>query len=94
MKSDDTLLLIAPQGRSKARELDTALVGAYDEGVIVTIANIVSDQLKAVTDLFCFVPHVSEYLVPLVYCIPVHLFAYYIAIAKKERCVGYPTAKG
>ncbi|NBK23606.1 MAG: SIS domain-containing protein [Spirochaetia bacterium] len=94
LKSDDTLLLIAPQGRSKARELDTALVGAYDEGVIVTIANIVSDQLKAVTDLFCFVPHVSEYLAPLVYCIPVHLFAYYIAIAKKERCVGYPTAKG
>jgi glucosamine 6-phosphate synthetase-like amidotransferase/phosphosugar isomerase protein len=94
LKCDDTLLLIAPQGRCKSRELDTALVGAYDEGVIVTIANIVPEQLRAVTDLFCFVPHVSEYLAPLVYSIPVHLFANYLAIAKKERCIGYPTAKG
>ena len=89
LKPNDTLILIAPQKTCKDRELDTALVGAYDEGVIVTVAESLSPDLEKVTDLFCKVPKVSEYLAPLVYAVPIHLFAYYIALAKFEAFVGY-----
>lgn len=93
LKPNDTLILIAPQETCKMRELDTALVGAYDEGVIVTVANEAPSELLKVTDLFCQVPKVSEYLGPLVYSVPVHLFAYYVALAKFEASVGYPSSK-
>ena len=90
LKANDLLILASPQKRAKLREIDTAVVGAYDEGVIVVIGEILHPEMEKVTDLFCKVPEVSEYLTALVSSIPAHLFAYYLADAKFTLGIGYP----
>lgn len=91
LKPQDLLILIAPQGASREREIDTALVGAYDEGIIVTIAHDAAPELVQVSDLVCKVPAIDEALAPFVYAIPVHLLAYYLAREKFAQAIGYPS---
>ncbi len=90
LKKNDLLILVSPQKRAKQREIDTAVVGAYDGGVILVIGDSLHPEMEKVTDLFCKVPEVSEYLTALVFSIPPHLFAYYLADAKFKLGIGYP----
>lgn len=89
LKKNDLLILVSPQKRAKQREIDTAIVGAYDGGVIVVIGDSLHPEMEKVTDLFCKVPEVSEYLTALVSSIPTHLFSYYLADAKFKLGIGY-----
>ncbi|MFI3256914.1 MAG: SIS domain-containing protein [Spirochaetales bacterium] len=90
LKDNDTLILICSNGSSLDRETDTALVGAYDGGKIITVGAHIPDEIGAVSDLICEIPYIEEGLMPLIASLPVHLFAYHLAIEKFNQKVGYP----
>ncbi len=93
LKPGDPLLLFIQGGAVSQKELDTALVGAYDGGKIVIIGNDVPEEMRRVADLICLVPKTLPELMPVVSMIPAHLFAYHLAEAKYNEDVGYPTEK-
>jgi glucosamine--fructose-6-phosphate aminotransferase (isomerizing) len=81
-KAGDPLFLIAPQGPSLPRALDTAKEGKRWGGQVYSLVNGVEHILDSYSDRVFRLPEVEEYFVPLVYSIPVQLFAYHAAIAK------------
>lgn len=89
LKSKDPLVLFV--GTSGQREVDTALVGAYDGGMIIAIGSQIDPEISKVCDLECIVPLVMEELQPVVSMVAAHLFAYYLAKAKYDANIGYPS---
>lgn len=93
LKPGDPLVLFILGGNDTQKELDTALVGAYDGGKIIIIGNPRDDEMVKVSDLICSVEETLEELQPVLSVIPAHLFAYYLAQAKYEANIGYPERK-
>ncbi len=91
LKPADPLILFVQGGDIQQKEEDTALVGAYDGGVIIVIGNSITDEMHKVTDLFFIVPETLRELQSIVSVIPAHLFAYYVAKSKFEADIGYPS---
>ncbi len=91
LKESDILVLICSNVTSLDREIDTALVGAYDGGKIISIGSSIPQEIRGVSDLICEIPFVEECLLPMIACIPAHLLAYHLAIEKFNRKLGYPT---
>jgi glucosamine--fructose-6-phosphate aminotransferase (isomerizing) len=81
-KSGDPLLLIAPRGLSVPRARDTALEGCRWGGSIYAIASDGDGVFDDCADVVVELPAMRESLAPLVYTIPVQLFAYHVAMAK------------
>lgn len=81
-KAGDPLFLIAPRGPSLSRALDTALEGRRWGGQVYAIATEGDSVLKPAVDQQLELPVMPECLVPMVYTVPVQLFAYHTAIAK------------
>ena len=91
LKPADPLILFVQGGDIQQKEEDTALVGAYDGGVIIVIGNSITDEMHKVTDLFFIVPETLRELQSIVSVIPAHLVAYYVAKSKFEADIGYPS---
>ncbi len=84
-KRGEPLFIVAPDGPSIARAHDTAIQARHWGGRLV---GIVSDG-QSILDPYCEhvlpLPAVQEALSPLVYTIPVQLFAYHHAMAQFRR---------
>lgn len=93
LKQDDTLLLFMNNNNSLKREIDTALVGAYDGGKIITVGTKIPEEIASVSDLCCTVPSTVEELQPIVSMTVAHLFAYYLAKKKYDENIGYKERK-
>lgn len=91
LKPKDPLLIFLSGGNTEEKEIDTALVGAYDEGIIVSIGSEIPAEIRKVSDVAIAVPKTMEELQVIISMIPAHLFAYYVAIAKYTEGVGYPS---
>ncbi len=92
-KAGDPLVLIAPSGPTVARARDTAAEGKRWGGRVYSIASEGERSLAENSDELIFLPHMSELLSPLVYSVPVQLFAYHVAsekfrLAEAERADG------
>ena len=81
-KSGDPLFLIAPRGPSLARALDTAMDGRRWGGQVYAITTEGDTMLSGFVDQQLELPEMPELLVPMVYTVPVQLFAYHTAMAK------------
>jgi glucosamine--fructose-6-phosphate aminotransferase (isomerizing) len=79
-KDGDPLFLIAPRGGTLPRALDTARAGRAWGGTVYGVITRQEDHLKEHLDVAFELPPVSELLAPMVYSIPVQLFAYHIAM--------------
>ena len=84
-KSGDPLFLIAPRGPSLARALDTAMEGRRWGGQVYAVTTEGDTTLSGFVDEQLELPEMPEFLVPMVYTVPVQLFAYHTAIAKFRR---------
>lgn len=91
LKPEDTLLLFMNNMESMGREIDTALVGAYDGGKIVVVGTEIPEEILQVADLTAVVPETISELQPLVSMTIAHLFAYYVAQSKYDKNIGYPS---
>jgi glutamine---fructose-6-phosphate transaminase (isomerizing) len=84
-KAGDPLFLVAPKGLSVPRARDTALEGRRWGGSIHAIASEGEEAFVDCADTVVALPVMPESLAPLVYTIPVQLFAYHVAMAKFHR---------
>ncbi len=84
-KPGDPLFLIAPRGPSTARAADTAEEGRRWGGHLYGIVTEGDSTLDGTVDVRLALPAVPEPLVPMVYTVPVQLFAYHVATAKFRR---------
>jgi glucosamine--fructose-6-phosphate aminotransferase (isomerizing) len=81
-KHGEPLFLVAPEGRSVSRARDTALEGRRWGGTIYAVTTEGDHTLDDCTDEIVALPPVPEALAPLVYTVPLQLFAYHVAQAK------------
>lgn len=81
-KVAEPLFLIAPNGPSLPRTLDTAREGKRFDGMVYSLVSEGNSLLDEISDASFYLPVMDERLVPMVYSIPVQLFAYHVAMAK------------
>lgn len=81
-KQGDPLFLIAPDGFSVPRARDTAEEGQRVGGRIFSVVSESNSMLDEFSTEVIRLPAMPEMLAPLVYSLPVQLFAYHLAMAK------------
>lgn len=81
-KPGEPLFLVAPAGPGLPRLLDTAREGKRSRGYIYSLVSEGDRTLQESSDLLFTLPRMDERLSPMVYTIPLHLFAYHVAMAK------------
>jgi len=81
-KRDDPLFLIAPDGFSVPRARDTAEEGQRVGGGIFSVVSESNSLLDEFSTEVIRLPAMPEMLAPLVYSLPVQLFAYHLAMTK------------
>lgn len=91
-KSGDPLFLIAPDEASASRAFDTALVSDALDGRTVALVPAGDHRLAGRVQALWELPAVSTDLAPILYSIPLHLFAYHFASARFAAGLGYPGA--
>jgi glucosamine--fructose-6-phosphate aminotransferase (isomerizing) len=91
-KRGDPLFLVAPDAASRERALDTALVGQAVGGRTVALAPEGESEIAARAWRVLRLPAISPELAPMVYSVPLHLFAYHFAEARFARGLGYAPA--
>ncbi len=89
-KWNDPLFLVAPDTASRERALDTALVSDDIGGRTVALLPGPDSEIDARVSASWRMPKMSDALAPLVYSVPIHLFAYHFAEARFARNLGYP----
>jgi glucosamine--fructose-6-phosphate aminotransferase (isomerizing) len=81
-KPGDPLFIVAPSGPSVPRARDTAKEGRRWGGQIYALVTCNETMLDDCADAVLRLPKVPECLSPLVYSVPLQLFAYHVAMAK------------
>jgi glucosamine--fructose-6-phosphate aminotransferase (isomerizing) len=91
-KRGDPLMLLAPDRAARERALDTALVGAAVGGRTVALLGEDDAEISALVEVALVLPPVDPLLAPVVFAVPLHLFAHRFAIARAALGLGYPGA--
>lgn len=89
-KPGDPLFLIAPEGPSSWRVTDAAKAGKAWGGFVCVLTGSVSSSFEECADLELKLPAIIEDLSPLIFVVPLQLFAYHLArflFAKAEQRV-------
>ena len=81
-KVSEPLFLVAPNGPSLPRAFDTAREGKRVFGQVYSIVSEGNNLLDETSDACFYLPVMDERLTPMVYLIPLQLFAYYAAMEK------------
>ncbi|MDY6847206.1 MAG: SIS domain-containing protein [Chloroflexota bacterium] len=84
-KQGDPLLLTVPTGPSIPRALDTAQEGKRWGGQVYSIVSDGNHYLDQASDAVITLPRMNELFSPLVYTVPLQLFAYHSAMEKFYR---------
>ena len=91
-KPGDPLFLLAPDAPSRPRALDAAMVGKARGGRTVALVPEGDAQLEPYVERALHLPHVRTELAPILYSIPLHLFAYHFTRIRDAHGLGYPGA--
>lgn len=81
-KAGDPLFLISPNGPGLSRALDTMRLGKSWGGLVYALIGPDQSDFDHSADLVLTLPRISEELSPLVYVVPLQLFAYHLAMAQ------------
>lgn len=81
-KAGDPLFLISPNGPSLSRARDTMHLGKSWGGLVYALIGPDGPDFDHSADLVLTLPQMSEELSPIVYVVPLQLFAYHLAIAQ------------
>jgi glucosamine--fructose-6-phosphate aminotransferase (isomerizing) len=89
-KRGDPLFLVAPDGASRARAIDTALVARAVGARLVALVTEGDDGAAAHALEVWALPRMPAMLAPIAFAVPLHLFAWHFAMARFARGLGYP----
>jgi glutamine---fructose-6-phosphate transaminase (isomerizing) len=84
-KAGDPLFLTVPSGASIARALDTAREGRRWGGQVYSFVSDGVHTLDVESNAVFILPKMNELFSPLVYTVPLQLFAYHVAMTKFRR---------
>jgi glucosamine 6-phosphate synthetase-like amidotransferase/phosphosugar isomerase protein len=93
-KAGDPMFLIAPDGASHDRALETAIMSKGVEGLCIALVPEGETEIAGVADIVWHLPRVHADLAPIVYSVPLHLFGYHVAIARDALGLGAPRLGG
>jgi glucosamine--fructose-6-phosphate aminotransferase (isomerizing) len=97
-KPGDLLFMVAPDRASHARALDTAIVSKGIGGKLIALLPEGEAEIATLADHCLTLPLVDDALAPLLYALPLHLFAYHFATARLARGLGavlpFPEGEG
>lgn len=91
-KQGDPLILIVPDGASRERALDTALVSAAVGGRTLALLGAADEEISALAEDVVVLPPVHPLLSAIAFAVPLHHFAHRFAVARAARGLGYPGA--
>lgn len=91
-KRGDPLILLLPDRAARERALDTVLVGAAVGGRTVALLGEDDAEVAALTERAFVLPPVDDLLAPILFAVPLHLFAHRFAVARAALGLGYPGA--
>lgn len=87
-KPGEALILIAPDGASRARALDAAIVNKGVGGRMIAILGGDNAEIEARALGRLIVPPAEPALAPILHGVAVHLLAYHFAVARAARGLG------
>jgi glucosamine--fructose-6-phosphate aminotransferase (isomerizing) len=88
-KENDILFVVAPDDVSRHRAKDTVDVGTYDGGNVIVLTNEQESYITEFATDVVSLPKTDERLAPILFSIPLQLFAYHLAMYKYEKRIGY-----
>lgn len=91
-KPGDPLVLIAPDAASRARALDTAIVGAGVGGRTLALLGAPDREIADLVERHLVLPPTHPLVAPLLFAVPLHHLAHAYAVARAEAGLGYPGA--
>lgn len=89
-KRGDPLLLLVPDRAARERALDTVLVGASVGGRTVALLGADDAEIATLCERVLVLPPVHDLLSPIIFAVPLHLFAHRFAVARAALGLGYP----
>jgi glucosamine 6-phosphate synthetase-like amidotransferase/phosphosugar isomerase protein len=93
-KAGDPLFLIAPDAASHRRALDTAMIGQDCGGHVIALLPEGETEIARYVAHAWHLPPVRPELAPLLYSVPLHLFAYHVTKARDALGLGAPRLGG
>jgi glucosamine--fructose-6-phosphate aminotransferase (isomerizing) len=81
-KIGDPLFLVVPDGPSIPRAVDTARSGRRLGGQVYTVTSTNVHELNNESDIVFHLPQTAEFISPLIYTVPLQMFAYHLAMVK------------
>ena len=87
LKSGEPLFLIAPPGQSHDRAVETAEAAKKANGRVFGVIEDGDEVLASMVDVALSIPPMTEALSPVVYSVPLHLFADHLHVAKGRLTV-------
>lgn len=92
IKPGDPIILVAPDTPGHKRAAETAEIARYDGGQVFALTPKGEQEVSSFANMSFELPEVNELLKPILYTIPLQIFAFYLAMEKFEHNLGYESA--
>ena len=92
IKPGDPLILVAPDAAGHKRAVETAEIARYDGGQVFALTPKGEQEISNFTNMALGLPDVNDFLKPILYSIPLQIFAFYFAMEKFEHNLGFERA--
>ena len=93
-KAGDPMFLIAPDGASRQRALETAIVSKGVGGHTIALVPEGETAFDPYVEAVWHLPQVRVELAPMLYAVPLHLFSYHVTKARDALGLGAPRLGG
>lgn len=92
IKPGDPMILVAPDAVSHKRAVETAEIARYDGANVFALTPQGEQEISNFATESLGLTEVNEFLKPILYTIPLQIFAFYFALEKFEHNMGFERA--
>jgi len=92
IKPGDPLILVAPDAAGHQRAVETAEIARYDGGEVFALTPKDEQEISNFANMSLGLPKVNDLLKPILFSIPLQIFAFYFAMEKFEHNLGFVRA--
>jgi glucosamine 6-phosphate synthetase-like amidotransferase/phosphosugar isomerase protein len=84
LPAGEPVFLVAPMGESYDRNIEIARSVRRDNGFLTSIVDESDQEISKLSDVAIRMPHISEYLSPLLYVVPLQLFGMHLGVVNAQ----------